>query len=311
MKCLVTGGAGFIGSHLVDKLIKEGHKVVVIDNLSTGRKENLNPKAKFYKIDICSYRISQIFKKEKPEVVFHYAAQIDVRKSVKDPVEDAKINILGTLNILENCKKYNIRKVIFASTGGAIYGDADIVPTPETYPELPLSPYGIAKLTIEKHLSYYYKVFGLPYVSLRLANVYGPRQNSKGEAGVVAIFCDKMLSKKQPIINGDGKQTRDFVFVDDVVEANISALKKDKVGIFNIGTARETDVNTLFKKLRELTDSKCAKIHGPTLPGEQKRSCLDYSEAKRELGWQPKYSLDKGLKKTVEWFRNKGSTGKI
>jgi len=311
MKCLVTGGAGFIGSHLVDKLIKEGHKVVVIDNLSTGRKENLNPKAKFYKIDICSYRISQIFKKEKPEVVFHYAAQIDVRKSVKDPVEDAKINILGTLNILENCKKYNIRKVIFASTGGAIYGDADIVPTPETYPELPLSPYGIAKLTIEKHLSYYYKVFGLPYVSLRLANVYGPRQNSKGEAGVVAIFCDKMLSKKQPIINGDGKQTRDFVFVDDVVEANISALKKDKVGIFNIGTARETDVNTLFKKLRELTDSKCAKIHGPTLPGEQKRSCLDYSEAKRELGWQPKYSLDKGLKKTVEWFRNKGSSGKI
>ena len=311
MKFLVTGGAGFIGSHLVDKLIKEGHKVVVIDNLSIGRKENLNPKAKFYKIDICSYRISQIFKKEKPEVVFHYAAQIDVRKSVKDPVEDAKINILGTLNILENCKKYNIRKVIFASTGGAIYGDADIVPTPETYPELPLSPYGIAKLTIEKHLSYYYKVFGLPYVSLRLANVYGPRQNSKGEAGVVAIFCDKMLSKKQPIINGDGKQTRDFVFVDDVVEANISALKKDKVGIFNIGTARETDVNTLFKKLRELTDSKCAKIHGPTLPGEQKRSCLDYSEAKRELGWQPKYSLDKGLKKTVEWFRNKGSSGKI
>ena len=311
MKFLVTGGAGFIGSHLVDRLIKGGHKVVVIDNLSTGRKENLNPKAKFYKIDICSYRISQIFKKEKPEVVFHYAAQIDVRKSVKDPVEDAKINILGTLNILENCKKYNIRKVIFASTGGAIYGDADIVPTPETYPELPLSPYGIAKLTIEKHLSYYYKVFGLPYVSLRLANVYGPRQNSKGEAGVVAIFCDKMLSKKQPIINGDGKQTRDFVFVDDVVEANISALKKDKVGIFNIGTARETDVNTLFKKLRELTDSKCAKIHGPTLPGEQKRSCLDYSEAKRELGWQPKYSLDKGLKKTVEWFRNKGSSGKI
>ena len=311
MKSLVTGGAGFIGSHLVDRLIKEGHRVVVIDNLSTGKKENLNPKAKFYKIDICSYRISQIFKKEKPEVVFHYAAQIDVRKSVKDPVEDAKINILGTLNILENCKKYNIRKVIFASTGGAIYGDADIVPTPETYPELPLSPYGIAKLTIEKHLSYYYKVFGLPYVSLRLANVYGPRQNSKGEAGVVAIFCDKMLSKKQPIINGDGKQTRDFVFVDDVVEANISALKKDKVGIFNIGTARETDVNTLFKKLRELTDSKCAKIHGPTLPGEQKRSCLDYSEAKRELGWQPKYSLDKGLKKTVEWFRNKSSFGKI
>ena len=303
MKCLVTGGAGFIGSHLVDKLIKEGHKVVVIDNLSTGRKENLNPKAKFYKIDICSYRISQIFKKEKPEVVFHYAAQIDVRKSVKDPVEDAKINILGTLNILENCKKYNIRKVIFASTGGAIYGDADIVPTPETYPELPLSPYGIAKLTIEKHLSYYYKVFGLPYVSLRLANVYGPRQNSKGEAGVVAIFCDKMLSKKQPIINGSGRQTRDFVFVGDVVEANILALKKNKIGIFNIGTAKETNVNTIFKKLKELTGSKCKEIHGPALLGEQKRSCLNFLKAKKELNWQPKYSLDKGLNKTVEWFK--------
>ena len=311
MKFLVTGGAGFIGSHLVDRLIKGGHKVVVIDNLSTGKKENLNPKAKFYKIDICSYRISQIFKKEKPEVVFHYAAQIDVRKSVENPVEDAKINILGSLNLLENCRKCEVKKFIFASTGGAIYGDTEIVPTSENYPEFPLSPYGIEKLVIEKYLNYYHKTFGLPYIALRLANVYGPRQNSKGEAGVVAIFCDKMLSKKQPMINGDGKQTRDFVFIDDVVEANILALKKNKIGIFNIGTAEETDVNTIFKKLKNLAGSKCKKIYGPTLPGEQKRSCLDYSKAKKELSWQLKYSLDEGLNKTIKWFRNKSSFRKI
>ena len=303
MKILVTGGAGFIGSHLVDRLIKEGHKVVIIDNLSTGRKENLNPKAEFYKIDICSPKNSQIFQKEKPEIVFHLAAQIDVRKSVENPVENAKINILGSLNLLENCKKYKVKKIIFASTGGAIYGDANIVPTPEDYPEFPLSPYGIEKLIVDKYLNYYHKVFGLPYVSLRLANVYGPRQNSQGEAGVIAIFCGKMLSGKQPIINGDGKQTRDFVFVDDVVEANMLALKKNKVGIFNIGKAKETDVNTIFKKLKELTGLKYKEIHGPALPGEQKRSCLNYSKAQKELGWRPEYSLEKGLEITVDWFK--------
>jgi len=311
MKSLVTGGAGFIGSHLADRLIGDGHQVVVIDNLSTGKRENLNPKAKFYKIDICSSRISQIFRKEKPEIVFHYAAQIDVRKSVESPIEDAKINILGTLNLLENCKKYKVKKFIFASTGGAIYGDAGIIPTPENYPEFPLSPYGIEKLVAEKYLNYYYKVSGLPYIALRLANVYGLRQNSQGEAGVIAIFCDKMLSKKQPIINGSGRQTRDFVFVGDVVEANILALKKNKIGIFNIGTAKETNVNTIFKKLKELTGSKCKEIHGPALLGEQKRSCLNFLKAKKELGWKPKYSLDKGLNKTMEWFRNKSDFRKI
>lgn len=303
MKILVTGGAGFIGSHLVDRLIKEGHRVSVIDNLSTGKEENINPKAKFYKIDICDPEISQIFEKEKPEIVFHYAAQIDLRESVEDPIKNAQINILGTLNILENCKKSKIKKFIFASTGGAMYGEAEIIPTPETYPEFPLSPYGIEKLTIEKYLNYYSKVFGLPFISLRLANIYGPRQNSKGEAGVVAIFCDKMLSGEQPIIYGDGNRTRDFVFVDDVVDANILAMEKGRVGIFNIGTAKETNINTIFKKLKELTTSNCKEIHGPAKPGEQKRSCLDFAKAKKELNWQPQFNLDEGLKKTVEWFK--------
>ena len=302
-KILVTGGAGFIGSHLVDRLIKEGHKVVVLDNLSTGKKENLNPKAKFYKIDICSPKISEIFKKERPEIVFHFAAQIDVRKSVENPLEDAKINILGSLNLLESCKRYKVKKFIFTSTGGAIYGEAEVIPTPETYPEFPLSPYGIEKLTIDKFLNYYNKVFGLPYISLRLANVYGPRQNSKGEAGVIAIFCNKILSGKQPVINGSGKQTRDFVFVNDVVQAAFLAMKSKKSGIYNIGTAKETDVNTIFRKLKELTGSKCKKIHGPAKPGEQKRSRLDFKKAKRGLKWNPKYNLDRGLKETVKWFK--------
>lgn len=302
MKFLVTGGAGFIGSHLVDRLIKEGQNVIVIDNLSTGKKENLNKKAKFYKVDILSPKISEIFKKEKPKIIFHFAAQIDLRKSVKNPIEDAKTNILGSLNILENCKKFKVKKIIFASTGGAIYGEARILPTPETYFENPLSPYGTAKLAVEKYLNYY-QIFGLSYISLRLSNVYGPRQNSKGEAGVIAIFCDKMLSGGQPIIYGNGKQTRDFVFVDDVVEASILAMKSGKTGIYNIGTAKETDINTIFKKLKGLTHSNCKEVHGPEKIGEQKRSCLDFKKAKKELGWRPKYDLDKGLKKTIEWFK--------
>lgn len=300
---LVTGGAGFTGSHLVDRLIKEGYRVAIIDNLSTGKKENLNPKAKFYKIDICSPQISQIFKKEKPQTVFHYAAQIDVRKSVEDPIKDAKINVLGSLNILENCQKFKVKKFIFASTGGALYGEADIVPTPEIYPEWPLSPYGIEKLTVEKYLNYYYKVFRLPFVSLRLANIYGPRQNSKGEAGVVAIFCDKMLSGEQAVINGDGQQTRDFVFVDDIVEANILAMGKNKVGIFNIGTAKETSINELFDVLKKITKFNVRAIHDPAKKGEQRRSCLDFSKAKKELGWFPKYDLESGLNETFKWFK--------
>jgi len=303
-KIIITGGCGFIGSHLTDKLIEKGHQVVVIDNLSTGKKENLNPKAKFYELDVCDSKISQIFQEEKPETVFHLAAQIDVRESVKDPIENAKINILGTLNILENCREIGVKKFIFVSSGGAIYGDTDIIPTPEINSENPESPYGIAKLTVEKYLYFYKKSFGLDYVALRLANVYGPRQNSEGEGGIIAIFCDKMLKNEQVIINGDGKQTRDFVYVYDVVEVALLTIESKKDGVYNIGTGKETNINEIFEEIKELTDSSCEKIHRPAKPGEQKRSCLDCSKAEKELNWQPKHNLEKGLKETINWFKN-------
>ncbi len=308
MKILVTGGAGFIASHLVDKLIEKGHQVVIVDNLSSGKKENLNPKAKFYKIDIQSPEIFGLFEKEKPETVFHYAAQIDVRKSVENPIEDAKINILGSLNILESCQKFGVKKIIFASSGGAMYGDTDIIPTPESQLEKPESPYGITKLAIEKYLHFYKKTFGLDYTALRLANVYGPRQNSKGEAGVIAIFCDRMLKNEEVIINGDGKQTRDYLFVDDAIEAAILSLESSlgKNPVYNLGRGIETSVNEIYKLLVKEIGKDITPQYGPAKKGEQLRSCLDFSKIKKELNWQPRYDLEKGLKETIKWFRNYG-----
>jgi len=303
IKCLITGGAGFIGSHVVDKLIQGGHSVCVIDNLSTGRKENLNSKAAFYKADVSSPKIFKIFEKEKPEIVFHLAAQIDVRKSVESPEESAKTNILGSLNVLENCKNFGVKKFVFASTGGAIYGEADVVPTSEDYSPKPISPYGIEKLVVEHYLNFYKNEHGLDSLILRFANVYGPRQNSKGEAGVVAIFADKMLSKEQPVINGDGKNTRDFVFVEDVAKACMLGFEKS--GTFNIGTAKETDVNTVFTELRNLLNSEAKEVHVQAKLGEQRRSCLDIKKAKEVLDWTPEYDLSRGLKLTANWFNEK------
>jgi len=307
MTILVTGGAGFIGSHLVDRLIDEKHRVIVIDNLSTGKRENINPQAKFYQCDIYSNKAAEIIKKEKPEIVFHLAAQINLRQSVKDPIDDAKTNILGTLNIISsfieaNRQRLDKCKFIFSSTGGAIYGDAKIIPTPESYEPHPLSPYGINKLSIENYLYYFYQVFGLKYVSLRYANVYGPRQNFKGEAGVIAIFINNLLNNKQPIIFGNGKQTRDFIYVDDVVKANLLALKNKKVGVYNIGTGKETDINTIFNYIQKETGIFIKSQHRPLPLGDINRSCLDCKKAIKELNWSAKTTLPQGIRKTVRFF---------
>ena len=303
MRILVTGGAGFIGSHIVDTYINDGHEVAVVDNLYTGKKEFINPKATFFEVDIRDTRkVSEVFTTFRPEVLNHHAAQMDVRKSVAEPQFDAEINILGFLNLLESGRQNGLKKAIFASSGGAIYGDTDILPTPETLLPHPASPYGISKLTTEYYLDFYAQAYGIIYVALRYGNVYGPRQNPHGEAGVVAIFAKKLLKGEQPIINGDGTQTRDFVFVKDVVAANRAALKQDEKVILNIGTGKETDVNTIYDHLVKAVKVVGKRSHGPQKRGEQKKSCLDSSLAKATLGWNSEISLETGLLETVAYF---------
>ncbi|MDE3057734.1 MAG: NAD-dependent epimerase/dehydratase family protein [Bacteroidota bacterium] len=304
MNILVTGGAGFIGSNVADAYIQEGHSVIIIDDLSSGKKENVHPQATFYHLAIQSPAIEKIFQNHKIDVINHHAAQMDVRKSVADPKFDASVNILGMLNVMELGLKYGVKKIIFASTGGAIYGEQDYFPADERHTLRPLSPYGIAKLATEKYLFYYFAVHGIQHVILRYANIYGPRQNPHGEAGVVAIFTSKMLAGEQPVINGDGKQTRDYVFVGDVVRANVLALSHDKTDVFNIGTGIETDVNSLFHHLKKFTGASCEEKHAPAKAGEQLRSVIDHSKAKKILGWNPTVNVEEGLKKTVEFFRN-------
>jgi UDP-glucose 4-epimerase len=291
----------------VDRLIQEGHEVVVVDNLLTGKRRNLNKEARFYKQDIQSSRLERVFSRERPLLVMHLAAQVDLRRSVEDPIFDAQVNILGTLNVLQQAVKYGTRKVIFASSGGAIYGEQDVFPAPESHPIRPLSPYGISKLNGEQYLAYYQRISGIQHVILRYSNVYGPRQDPEGEAGVVAIITGKMLAGEQPIINGNGRQTRDFVFVDDVVEANLAVIGKEVQGIYNVGTAEETTVNDLFRLLVELTNANCKELHGPAKKGEQARSVVDISRLRQELGWEPKVPLREGLKRTVEFFRERAS----
>ena len=305
MNILVTGGAGFIGSNVADAFIAEGHNVFIIDNFSSGKDENVNPKAKVYRMDIRDTAVETIFRDEKIEVMCHHAAQMDVRKSVADPQFDASVNALGFLNLMEAGRKHNLKKVIFASTGGAIYGEQDHFPADENHPTRPLSPYGITKLVTEKYLFFYKEVYGIDHVILRYANIYGPRQSPHGEAGVVAIFTSKMLKGEQPVINGDGKQTRDYVFVGDVVKANLLALKYKGSTIFNIGTGIETDVNQLFHHLRTHTGSTCKDEHVPAKAGEQMRSVISSKKIHEELGWTPSMTIEEGLKITVEFFKNK------
>lgn len=305
MKILITGGAGFIGSHIAEEYIEKGHSVAIIDNLSSGKKSQVPSEAIFYRCDIRDKKeVETIISKERPEIINHHAAQLSVRKSVEDPIEDAEINLLGFLNLLEAGRKNGLRKVIFASSGGVVYGDAKVLPTPESYTPLePLSPYGVAKLASENYLFFYRKTYAVPYIALRYGNVYGPRQNPHGEAGVVAIFSKKLIQGDTPTINGEGKQTRDYVFVKDVVRANFLSLENETGGAFNIGTSIQTDVLTIFSTISDILKSSLSPIHGPAKPGEQQKSCLDNSYASKKLKWTPQFSLRKGLEQTVDYFK--------
>ncbi len=310
MKILVSGGAGFIGSHVTDAYVAAGHEVVVVDDLSTGYERNLNPGARFARIDIRDRAaVNELIGRERPQVLNHHAAQMDVRRSVADPVFDAEVNLIGLLNLLEAGRQHGLRHVIFASSGGTVYGENQRVPAREGDPTEPVSPYGIAKLSTEHYLYFYAHMYGIRYVALRYGNVYGPRQDPHGEAGVVAIFIGLLLQNQQPTINGPGTQTRDYVFVGDVARASLLALEGDFRGPINIGTGIETDVNRLFALLCAATGVHKPEQHGPAKPGEQSRSALDPSRAGEVLDWRPAVPLADGLARTVEFFRKKAAGG--
>ncbi len=302
MKILVTGGAGFIGSHVVDAYVAAGHEVVIVDDLSTGKRENLNPKARFAELDILDPRTAELIRAERPDVVNHHAAQMDVRRSVADPVFDARVNILGTIGLLDAARQAGVRKFLFVSSGGAAYGEQEEFPAPEAHPTWPVSPYGVSKRSGELYCHFFLAEYGLPYVAFRYANVYGPRQDPHGEAGVVAIFSGRMLRGEPVTVNGDGKQTRDYVFVGDVARMSLLALEHDATGPVNIGTGVETDVNVLAAKILAAAGSNSPVHHGPAKSGEQRRSVIDPRRAAAVFGWRPEVSLEEGLRRTVEFF---------
>ncbi len=310
MKVLVTGGAGFIASHVTDHLIAAGVEVVVLDNFASGKRQSLNPRARLYEADIGGEGIRALFERERFDCIDHHAAQMNVRRSVEDPVFDARVNILGSLNLLQAAVASGVKKFVFASTGGAIYGEQLAFPADETHQTSPMSPYGVAKLAVEKYLAVYEEVYGLPYTVLRYANVYGPRQDPHGEAGVVAIFGQRLLAQEPAIINGDGEQTRDFIYVDDVVRANVLAVTTDLRGIYNVGTGIETSVNVLYTHLATHSGATGAPRHGLPKAGEQRRSVLDCRKLQTATGWTPTVLLDEGLRRTVAYFAEQRSAGK-
>jgi len=299
----ITGGAGFIGSHVADAVIERGHRVVIVDDLSSGRKENLPDGAELAVLDVRSPDAARLLAEEKVEILIHHAAQMDVRRSVEDPRFDADVNIIGLVNLLEGARRAGVRQVIFASTGGAIYGEQDVHPADERHEARPVSPYGVAKLASERYLYFYRHEYGIHATCLRYANVYGPRQNPHGEAGVVAIFLHKLLRDEQPTINGDGLQTRDYVYVGDVVAANTAALGQTGFHIYNVGTGIETDVNTLFDHIHTAVGQGPRAVHGPAKPGEQQRSSISAALVERELGIAISTPLADGIRVTADWFK--------
>jgi UDP-glucose 4-epimerase len=305
MKIVVTGGAGFIGSHVVELYLSRGHEVLIVDSLVTGKRENLHPKARFFELDIRDPKVAALIRSEKPDVINHHAAQMDVRKSVADPIFDAQVNILGTIELLKAARDAEVKKVLFVSSGGAVYGEQEAFPAPETHSTWPVSPYGISKRSGELYAHFFQTEYGLKFVAFRYANVYGPRQDPHGEAGVVAIFSGKMLRCEPVTVNGDGKQTRDYVYVGDVARMSALALETDATGPVNVGTSIETDVNTLAAMIRDAAGSKSEITHGPAKGGEQRRSVVDVTRAAQVFGWRPEVSLREGLGRTVEFFRTK------
>ena len=304
MRLVVTGGAGFIGSHVVDRLLGDGHEVAVVDDLSTGRRDNVNAAARLHVVDVRAPELRRIIDGTRPAAVVHLAAQAAVSRSVADPAFDASVNILGTLNLLDACGAARVRDVVYISTGGAAYGDTDVIPTPETHLTVPASPYGVSKVAAELYLDCWAALSGARGVSLRLANVYGPRQNPEGEAGVVAIFTSRLLGGRSCIVNGDGEQTRDYVYVADVADAVTRALARSAAtGPINVGTARQTTVNELYRMLAGAAGIERAAEHGQARPGEQRHSALDWSRARRLLEWTPATPLERGLAETVAWAR--------
>lgn len=308
MKVLVTGGAGFIGSHVVDAFIEAGHEVVVVDDLSTGRASNLNPKARFYQMDIRDQALLEVFKRERPEVVDHHAAQMDVRKSVADPLFDADVNVRGSINLLECARQTKVRKVVYISTGGAVYGEPEYLPCDEKHPINPICQYGISKHTVEHYLFTYKYLYGLDYTVLRYPNVFGPRQNPAGEAGVIAIFTGKMIKDEPITIFGSGEQERDFVFVADCAKANVMAASAGDGKIYNIGTGQGTSVNLIFSRLKDIIDYYPDAVYAPAKAGETFKICLDSNRIRSELGWSPSFNLNEGLARTVEYFRQSEQT---
>ncbi|MEA2633978.1 MAG: UDP-glucose 4-epimerase [Chloroflexota bacterium] len=303
MKVLVTGGAGFIGSHIVDALMARGDQVIVIDNLSTGNPANLGPGIPLHRLDIRHSATADLIRSEAPDAIVHHAAQMSVSRSVARPVFDAEVNVLGTLNLLEAATRVRAR-FVFASTGGALYGEADVLPTPESTPTWPISPYGVGKLASEHYLHAYHQQYGLSFAALRYANVYGPRQNAAGEAGVVAVFSSSLLDGAVPTIYGDGLQTRDLIYVADVVRANLAALDSTRCGHFNVGTGQQTSVQELYAAIALLTGSQLEPDYGPPRAGDLRRSALDCRLIARELGWHPEFALQQGLRQTVASFRS-------